>query len=166
LENDLARKLYAEIAEIEEQHVSQYENIGDPTATPLQIATLLQLNEAYNYYSAMQTETDQRIRSIWAEFCAHEIEHFNMCNELMLKYEKMDIRDLIKDDKVDPLIVFEPNKEYVNKVLEEQVNLRPYNMQFVPEDQLPSDWKSFGYQNRVNEGGVPSEIVEERYRER
>lgn len=166
LENDLARKLYAEIAEIEEQHVSQYENIGDPTATPLQIATLLQLNEAYNYYSAMQTETDQRIRSIWAEFCAHEIEHFNMCNELMLKYEKMDIRDLIKDDKVEPLIVFEPNKEYVNKVLEEQVNLRPYNMQFVPEDQLPSDWKSFGYQNRVNEGGVPSEIVEERYRER
>lgn len=166
LENDLARKLYAEIAEIEEQHVSQYENIGDPTATPLQIATIIQLNEAYNYYSAMQTETNQRIRSIWAEFCAHEIEHFNMCNDLMVKYENMDIRDLIKDDRVEPLIVFESNKEYINKVLEEQVNLRPHNMQFIMEDQLPSNWKSFGYQTRVNEGGVPSEIVEERYRER
>lgn len=166
LEDDLARKLYAEIAEIEEQHVSQYEAVGDPTATPLQIATLIQLNEAYNYYSTMMTEPNERIRSVWAEFCAHEIEHFNMCNNLMVKYEKMDIRDLIKDDKIEPLIVFEPNKEYINKVLETQVNLRPYNMEFVPEDHLPSDWKSFGYQSKVNAGGVPSEIVEERFRER
>lgn len=166
LENDLARKLYAEIAEIEEQHVSQYEDVGDPTTTPLQMATLIQLNEAYNYYSAMQTETNERIRSVWAEFCAHEIEHFNMCNDLLLKYEKQDIRDVIKTDSIEPLIVFEPNKEYVNKVLDTQVNLRPYNMEFVSEDQLPSNWKSFEYQSKVNAGGVPSEIVEERFRER
>jgi len=62
--------------------------------------------------------------------------------------------------------VFEPNKEYVNKVLEEQVNLRPYNMKFMPEEELPSDWKSFSYQEKVNAGGVPSDIVEERWRER
>lgn len=166
LEDDLARKLYAEIAEIEEQHVSQYEDVGDPTATRLQMATLIQLNEAYNYYSCAQTESNERIRSLWSEFCAHEIEHFNMCNDLMVKYEKMDIRDLIKDDSIEPLIVFEPNKEYVNKVLEEQVNLRPYNMKFVPEESLPSDWRSFDYQNKVNSGGVPSEIVEERWKSR
>jgi len=34
-QDELARKLYAEIAEIEEQHVSQYEAVGDPNATPL-----------------------------------------------------------------------------------------------------------------------------------
>jgi hypothetical protein len=39
-------------------------------------------------------------------------------------------------------------------------------MEFVSEDQLSYDWKLFGYQRKVNEGGVPSEIVEERYRER
>ena len=89
-----------------------------------------------------------------------------MCNDLMVKYEKMDIRDLIKDDSIEPLIVFEPNKEYVNKVLEEQVHLRPHNMKFVPEESLPSDWKSFGYQSKVNAGGVPSEIVEERWKVR
>ncbi len=166
LEDDLAQKLYAEIAEIEEQHVSQYEAVGDPTATPLEMATLIQLNEAYNYYCCMQTEPNERIRSIWSEFLAHEIEHFNICNELMLKYEKLDIRDLIKDDSVQPLIVFEPNKEYVNQVLDSQVNLRPYNMQFIPEDQLPSNWASFRYQSKVNAGGVPSEIVEERWKER
>lgn len=165
-ENDLARKLYAEIGEIEEQHVSQYEEVGDSTATMLQQATLIQLNEAYNYYSCAQTEPNERIRSIWAEFCAHEIEHFNMCNDLLVKYEKMDIRDLLKDDSVEPLIVFEPNKEYVNKVLDEQVNLRPYEKKFVSEESLPSDWKSFSYQSKVNNGGAPSEIVEERWRAR
>ncbi len=165
-ENDLARKLYAEIAEIEEQHVSQYEAVGDPTATPLEMATLIQLNEAYNYYSCLQTEPNQHIRSIWAEFLAHEIEHFNICNELLLKYEKKDIRDIVHAESIEPLIVFEPNKEYVNKVLETQVNLRPYEMKFVPEDQLPSNWKSFRYQNQVNAGGAPSEIVEERWREK
>jgi rubrerythrin len=166
LNDDLARKLYAEIAEIEEQHVSQYEAIGDPNATALEQMTLLQLNEAYNYFSCMQTESNERIRSVWAEFLSHEIEHFNTCNELLLKYEKKDIRDIIKVDRIEPLIVFEPNKEYVNEVLKEQVNLRPLNKRFVSEDRLPSDWKSFSYQSTVNAGGAPSDIVEERYRER
>jgi len=165
-QDELARKLYAEIAEIEEQHVSQYEAVGDPNATPLELMTLLQLNEAYNYFSCMQTEPNERIRSIWAEFLSHEIDHFNTCNELLLKYEKKDIRDVVKADSIDQLIVFEPNKDYVNKVLDEQVNLRPNDKQFVSEDQLPSDWKSFDYQSRVNAGGAPSEIVEERFRER
>jgi rubrerythrin len=164
--DDLARKLYAEIAEIEEQHVSQYETVGDPNATQLEMATLIQLNEAYNYYSCMQNEPNERIKAIWGEFLSHEIEHFNICNELLLKYERKDIRDIIKTDSIEPLIVFEPNKEYVNKVLDEQVNLRPYNMKFVPEEELPSDWKTFDYQSKVNAGGAPSDIVEERWRER
>ncbi len=166
LRDDLARKLYAEIAEIEEQHVSQYEAVGDPTATPLEQITLLQLNEAYNYYSCMETEPNERLRSLWAELLSHEIDHFNRCNELLLKHEKKDIRDIVKQETIEPLIVFEPNKEYVNEVLDSQVNLRPYNKEFINEDQLPSDWKSFDYQSIVNAGGVPSEIVEERWRER
>ncbi|MCW3999449.1 MAG: hypothetical protein NWE93_04350 [Candidatus Bathyarchaeota archaeon] len=166
LNDDLGRRLYAEIAEIEEQHVSQYEAVGDPNATALEQMTLLQLNEAYNYFSCMQTEPNERIRSVWAEFLSHEIDHFNTCNDLLLKYEKKDIRDILKVEKIEPLIVFEPNKEYVNKVLAQQVNLRPLDKHFVGEDQLPSNWKSFGYQSTVNAGGVPSEAVEERYRER
>jgi hypothetical protein len=39
-------------------------------------------------------------------------------------------------------------------------------MEFVSEDQLSYDWKLFEYQRKVNADGVPSEIVEERYRER
>jgi hypothetical protein len=77
-----------------------------------------------------------------------------------MKYEKMDIRDLIRTDTIEPLIVFESNKEYVNDVLSSQVDLRPYNMEYVTEAQLPSNWASFRYQDIVNQGGAPSEIVE------
>ncbi|WP_424357652.1 hypothetical protein [Methanocella sp. MCL-LM] len=157
--DDLARKLYAEIAEIEEQHVSQYELVGDPDVTFLEKLTLLQLNEAYNYYSCAQTETDSRIKKIWERFCADEITHFNMCAQLLEKVEGRDVMDVLKQDSIDSLIVFEPNKDYVNNILETQVNLQPYNMEFMDANKLPGGWLSYAYRDKVNAGGVPSEDV-------
>lgn len=161
-QDDMARKLYAEIAEIEEQHVSQYELVGDPRETPLEKMALIQLNEAYNYYSCAQTEPDPRIRDIWEQLCMHEIQHFMIVNDLLRRFENQDMMDVLKTDTIEPLIVFEPNIDYVNDVLQSQVNLQPLNMQFVPEDALPSTWKSFDYQSKVNADGVPSEMVVER----
>ncbi len=46
--DELARKLYSEIAEIEEQHVTQYGLLGDPNETMLEKVALIQLAEAYN----------------------------------------------------------------------------------------------------------------------
>jgi rubrerythrin len=160
--NDLARKLYAEIAEIEEQHVTQYEMGGDPRETPLEKMTLIQLNEAYNYYSCAQTESDERIKRVWEQFCQDEIEHFFICNGLMQQFEGRDIRDILKTDTIEPLIVFHPNKEYVDTVLDTQEDLQPLNMEFVSFRDLPSDWSSWAYRDKVNSDGVPSEIVVER----
>ncbi len=160
--DDLARKLYAEIAEIEQQHVSQYEQVANPDVSPLERMAMIQLNEAYNYFSCAETEVDSRIRSIWAQFAEHEVEHFFVINGLMKQYEDRDIRDIMDVETIEPLIVFESNKDYVNEVLETQVRLQPHNMEFVPEDQLPHDWPSFRYRKQVNAGGVPSEIVVER----
>jgi hypothetical protein len=72
----------------------------------------------------------------------------------------MDSPDLLKDNKIEPPLVFEPNREYINKARDNQVNLRSYHMEFVSEDKSPCDWKSFGYQSKLNAGGTPSEIVE------
>ncbi|MEL7671904.1 hypothetical protein [Methanobacterium sp.] len=60
--DDLARRLYSEIAEIEEQHVTQYGLLGDPNETMLEKVAMIQLNEAYNYCSAALTEPNRRIR--------------------------------------------------------------------------------------------------------
>lgn len=164
--DDLARRLYAEIAEIEEQHVSQYEMVGYPGFSMLEKMALIQLNEAYNYYSCAQTEPDSRIREIWMRFMKDEITHFNMCNELLQKYENKSAMDLMKTDKIEPLVVFEPNKEYVKHIVETQVDLMPYNMEFVDKSKLPKDWATFAYRDKVNAGGAPSEEVIERARER
>lgn len=159
--DDLARKLYAEIAEVEQQHVSQYEQVGDPNISPLERMALIQLNEAYNYFSCAETEVDPRMKSIWQQFAEHEIQHFHAVNELMKQHEGRDIRDIMDVETIEPLIVFESNKDYVNQILEEQASWQAHNMEFVPEDQLPSDWPSFAYRNKVNADGVPSEIVVE-----
>lgn len=160
--DDMARKLYAEIAEIEQQHVTQYELVGDPRESPLTKMTLMELCEAYNYYSCAETETDERMKKIWQRFTEHEIQHFLVCNGLLQQFEGKDIRDVMKTDVVEPLIVFEENKDYVNEVLETQVQLQPLNMEFVDSDELPDDWASFGYRDKVNAGGVPSEQVVDR----
>jgi len=156
---EIARQLYAEIAEIEEQHVTQYGLLGDPRETMLEKMAMLELNEAYNYYSCAQTESDPRIRGVWEMFAKMEITHFTECARLIKKIEGRDIRDIMQADVIEPLIVFESNKDYVNSVIENQLDLAPYNMEFVRMHDLPDNWASFGYQRVMNAKGVPSEEV-------
>ncbi len=125
----------------------------------LEKLALIQLCEAYNYYSCAQTETDSRIKQIWEQFAKMEITHFSICNDLLQKYEKRDMREVMQTDVVEPLIVFESNKDYVNRIVEKQIDLMPHNMIFERLSDLPDDWATFGYQRAVNAGGVPSEIV-------
>lgn len=157
--DELARKLYSEIAEIEEQHVTQYGLLGDPNETMLEKVALMQLAEAYNYFSCAQTEPDDRIKGIWENFARMEITHFNMCAELIKQHENRDIQDILQDTTIRPLIVFEPNKKYVNNVLEEQIDLMPYNMEYIRLADLPNNWPSFMYERKVNESRIPSEDV-------
>jgi len=155
----IARQLYAEITEIEEQHVSQYELLGDPRETMLEKLALIQLNEAYLYYSYAQHESDPRIREFWEKSAKMEIAHFNECARLIKKHEGRDIRDIMKAEVIEPLIVFESNKDYVNRVIDEQLDLSPSNMEYMRIADLPGDWASFGYQRVVNAKGAPSEEV-------
>jgi rubrerythrin/hemerythrin superfamily protein len=163
-EDPLARKLYTEIAEIEQQHVTQYENLGDPTETMLEKLTMMQLCEAYNYYSCAQSETDKRLKVLWEQLLEEEMGHVMACAQLLEKAEGRDLKQLLKADRIEPLIAFHPNKEYVNQILEEQVDWQANgsDKSFVPKAELPEDWPSFGYQKRVNKGEVASATVEQK----
>jgi hypothetical protein len=119
----------------------------------------MQLCEAYIYFSCAQTERDSRIQRIWENFAKMEISHFEACANLIEKYEGRDIRNIIKADVIEPLVVFEPNKDYVNKIIEEQLDLMPYNMEYTRLRELPDSWSSFKFQWKVNREGVPSEEV-------
>lgn len=157
----LARGLYAEIAMIEEQHVSHYESILDPSCTWIENLLFHELTEVWMYYSFMEDEPDPRVKALYETHLAMELEHLKIAAELMRKVEKRDPEELIPA-KLEPNLTFRENKEYVRRVLAEQVDLTSKEADFIPIDELPSDHRYFDYQRAVNGDFVPSrEVVEE-----
>lgn len=90
--NDLGRKLYQEIAMVEEQHVSHYGSLLDPNCSWLENLLLHEYTECYLYYSFYQDELDTNIKSVWEQHLAQEIAHLHQAKELLWKYEHKDCR--------------------------------------------------------------------------
>jgi len=152
----VARQLYAEIASIEEQHVTQYESIIDPSETWLEKWLLHEATEAYNYYSCVEQESNPRIKAIWERFLDYELGHFAYVAELFKKYERRDPAEIISDTLPDPM-PFKSNREFVRKVLDQEVNLRTRGTQFV--DKAQEDPASLDYRQQMNSEGSPSQTV-------
>lgn len=158
-ENPLARALYLEIAQVEEQHVSHYELILDPTTPELLNWALHEYNECWLYWSCMETETDPRIRKIWELHLSMELEHLRIACDAMKETDGLDAADFFPKGGVSAPMTFEPNKKYVRDVLARTLEWTAYNSEFVPIGELPDDHRFFRYQNQVNAGGNPSEQV-------
>ena len=80
---------------IEEEHVSQYESLKDPSATWLEDLLMHEYTECYLYYSCMMTECDLYIRKIWEECLMQEISHLHKAKELLEKYENKSWQQVI-----------------------------------------------------------------------
>lgn len=160
----IARGLYAEIAEIEEQHVSHYESILDPTATWLENWVLHEYTECWNYWSYLQEEPDPKIRAIYELHLGIELEHLRIASEMMRAIEKREPELLMQRGELAPLQIKE-NKAWLRQVLGTQVDLTSKDSIFMPVDELPSSDRYFDYNGRVNAGGVPSEDVIAMHRE-
>ncbi|MGI5836832.1 MAG: hypothetical protein ACOX87_10160 [Chloroflexota bacterium] len=150
-----ARLLYAEIGQIEEQHVSQYEAIIDPRSNWLEMAIDHEYNEIYSYNGFLQQEKNPKMRAMWEEHLSEELEHLRLWNELYQKRDGMDGRQLWPEQLPKP-ISLQPSKDYVNQVLANQVDLRANYKQFVHKDKLPRDWASGPYQHAVQADRMPS----------
>jgi hypothetical protein len=154
----IARELYAEIGEVEEEHVSFYESLLDPAETHLERQVMHELMEVYNYYHCFEHETDSRIKSIWEQFLHYELEHLHLWADLYRKYEGVDPRDVFGEQMtVD--FKFQENKDYLRMVLERQVDVREVDGVWMMKDDLPPDWPSLAYQAAVNGRGIPSEEI-------
>lgn len=157
----LARQLYAEIASVEEQHVTQYASMLDPAETWLEQWVLHEANECYNYYSCVEQETNHNVKAIWERFLEYELGHFNMACEALKKYEKRDPAEIITGPIAEPL-AFRSQRDYVRGVLGKEVGLRARGAQFMPKEQ-ESD-ATLRYRAEVNADGSPSEAVSAGYR--
>jgi hypothetical protein len=155
----VARGLYAEIALIEEQHVTHYESLLDPLDSWLKQLVFHEYNEVYLYWSMLQQETDRRINAIWELHLAMEIGQLHAACDLMRRYEGVEPEEILPNELPDTPVTFEPNKEYVRDILAGQIDLRTDGLKYVALQDLPVDHRYFAYQDTVNAGGAPSEQV-------
>jgi rubrerythrin len=156
----VARQLYAEIASIEQQHVTQYESLLDPSTSLLENWLLHEAAEVYNYYGCVQQESNPRIRALWERMLDYELGHFARVSELFKKYERRDPEEVIPKSLPEP-IPFESHREFVRDVLTREVDLRARGTEIVDLDQ--DSEASIAYRKYMNSQGSPSETVAQGY---
>ena len=148
--NDLSRKLYMEIAQVEEEHVTQYESLMDSSATWLEMLLWHEYCECYLYWSCYVTETDAYVKGLWEENLEIEIAHLHKAVELLKKYEGKDWQQVIPDGEFPAPISLHQNIEYVRKILFETVQYTGLLEDYVNVDELPSDANFFQFQKIIN----------------
>jgi rubrerythrin len=158
----MARQLYAEIASIEEQHVTQYESMIDPQETWIEKWLLHELTEVYNYWSCVEQETNARLKKIWERGLDYELGHLHYVMDLMRQLERRDPYELLPATLPAP-IVFASQRQFVRDVLENEVDLRAKGAHFIAkQDEGPAD-ASVRYRQALNRHGSPSETVAANY---
>ncbi len=151
------RETYAEIKDVEEEHVTMYESLIDPSETMWEKFLIHEFTEVCNYYTCMEDEVDERIKKYWEVALDMEIGHLKLAAEMFKKYEKRDPEEIIGNAIVIPCR-FKSQKSYVQKVLESEVDKRlDTDGKYTTIDNLPDDWASYSVQERVAEMSAPSE---------
>ncbi len=160
--NDLGRKLYSEIAMIEEEHVSQYESLKDPNMTWLEQWAMHEYAECYLYFSAYEDETDKDIKNLWLQFYEMECAHLKLAVSLLEKYEKTPYTSVFGDGEFPDLLKIGSHKDYVREVLETTVTMTAKNRGYEDVTKLKDGDRYFQYQKDVvgvDENLVPSHAV-------
>lgn len=153
------RETYAEIKDVEEEHVTMYESLIDPTESMWEKLLIHEFTEVCNYYTCVEDEVDERIKKTWELFLDIELGHLQIAADLFKKYEKRDPEEVIGSEIVIPCR-FMSQKNYVKKVLETQVDKRLENEgKFTTINKLSNDWSSYKVQQKQNELGSPSETA-------
>lgn len=152
----VARQLYAEIASVEEQHMTQYCSLLDPAETWLEQWLLHEANEVYNYHSCLLQETNGHLKSIWERFLDYELGHFHAVSDLFKQHERRDPAELVPPALPAP-ITFKSHRHFVRQVLSNEVDLRANGPHFVARSQ--ESIASRVYRDAMNGDGSPSESV-------
>jgi hypothetical protein len=118
----IARGLYLEIAQVEEEHVTQYESMLDPALSWFENLALHKYNEVYMYYSWMQQESDPRIRQLWELHLNMEIGQLQETCSLLRRYDGREPEEVLPAEIPEPVLL-EENKAYVREVLATQCDL-------------------------------------------
>ena len=156
----LARQLYAEIASIEEQHVTHYESLLDPRESMLEKWLMHELMEVYNYHACVRQESNPRIKAVWERFLDYEFGQLQFVMQLFKEHAKRDPLEVLPETLPEP-IPFTSQREFVRTVLQREVGLRANGPDYV--DQAEEGQASIDYRAYLNASGSPSETVARGY---
>ena len=157
--NDVLRQTYAEIKDVEEEHVTMYESLIDPTETIYEKLLLHEFTEVCNYYTCYEDEKNEHLKKIWELFLAFELEHLQIAANFVKKYDKKDPEEIIGKKIITPCH-FQSQKEYVTQILKSEINKRldgTESMGYTNLNKLPDDWASYPVQKIQGEMGSPTE---------
>ena len=163
---DLGRKLYSEIAMIEEQHVTGYGALMDPSSTWFESWVMHEYTECYLYYSCYQDESDEYIKKIWLEHYEEELTHLKIAADMLYKYEGRSWEQLfvLEGSAFPSLISLHENIDYVRDIMKD-VRLTAYKEDMLKIDDTPDGAEYFKYQRQVNSSvnSVATHNVIEKY---
>lgn len=163
--SEQGRKLYTEIAMIEEQHVTGYGCLCDPSCTWFESWVMHEYTECYLYYSCYNDESDEYIKKIWLQHFEQELVHLKIACECLQKYEGREPSQLFLGGSEFPsLLKLKSNKEYIREVLK-TVRLTAEKEHTLRIDDMSDKADFFKYQKRVNArlSQVPSHAVIDKY---
>jgi len=151
------KRLYAEICDVEEEHVTMYESLIDPNESWFEKWLIHEFTEVCNYYNCYKDEVCDKLKLIWEEMMQMEIAHLQIAAEMFKKHENRDPEEIIGTELILPCH-FESQKKYVTNVIENEVDKRLCgDMHYKKIDELAKDWPSYKVQEIVNKDGAPSE---------
>lgn len=146
----MGRKLYNEIAMIEEQHVTGYGCLKDPSATWWENLLMNEYTECYLYYSCYEDETDKRIKKIWEMQFEEEVSHLHEAADLLQTYEGKVWQQCFPEGGEFPeLLKFRSQKEYIREILK-SVRLTGVEEGWEELKNVPDSFRYFGYNAKIN----------------
>lgn len=157
LQDQVGRGLYQEIAMIEEQHVTQYESLLDPTTPWIENALLHEYNECWLYWSFLQEEQDRNVKPIWELHLGMELTHLQQLSKIAQKMG-VEVSEILPQTFPAPL-QFTSQVEYVREILATQVEYNAFETEIGPPDQFPENQRYVECQQMLNVNGAPSEEV-------
>lgn len=149
--SDMARKLYQEIALVEEEHVTHYEALMDPNATWLEMLLWHEYCECYLYWSCYMTETDPYVKCLWDHNLQCEIGHLHKACELLRKYEGKEWQQVIPCGEFPAPLSLHENIDYVRNVLGNTVQYTTgCDNTYERVESLPENADFFSFQKITN----------------
>lgn len=152
--NQPGRELYTEIGMVEEDHVTQYGSLMDPTTSWLENALMHEYVECYLYYSMYNDESDKNVKTIWEMLLEQEISHLHSAKDNLLKYEHKEWQQVIPNGEFPTLIKLQENVDYVRKVIKNTVENTSNREEYIDINKLDDKADFFKYNYKVNKNAT------------